>query len=240
MPSHRLLRSVARLATLLEPTRRRLFDYINEQDGPVSRDTAASELGMSRAMAAFHLDRLVDSGLLRAGYRRLAQGRRGRGTGRPSKLYRRSRRRIEVTLPPRSYELLARILAETVDKEGGGPTPHESGHAIGRSLGVRARAKLRAGVSPVRMTNCVTDTLTRLGFEPVPARGALIDLRSRNCPFDPISRQLPDVVCQAAIGTVAGVIDGVAADHLVVRRDPQPGLCCVVVATAETASGAVQ
>jgi hypothetical protein len=80
--------------------------------------------------------------------------------------------------------------------------------------------------------------LTDVGFEPVAASSVGSgEIRARNCPFDPISRQLPDVVCQAALGIVAGVIQGAAADHLVVHRDPRPGVCCVLLATPLGSSG---
>jgi predicted ArsR family transcriptional regulator len=222
--------SVARLATLLEPSRRRLYDFVCAQPGPVSRDEAADGVGVSRAMAAFHLDQLVEAGLLRADYRRLAPGRAGPGTGRPSKLYRRSRHRLDVTLPVRAYELLARLLAETLSQPTGGATPRQAGRELGRSLGFRARKRLAAHPSRARLTRCLTDLLADVGFEPTSATsGASAEIRSRNCPFDPISRQLPDVVCQAAVGIAAGAVEAVGADHLSVQREVRAQLCCVVL-----------
>jgi predicted ArsR family transcriptional regulator len=233
--SRSYLESVARLATLLEPSRRKLYDFVCQQPNPVSRDEAADGVGVSRAMAAFHLDRLVESGLLRADYRRLAPGRGGRGTGRPSKLYRRSRHRLDVTLPARAYELLARLLAKTLNEAHGPTTARRAGAEFGHALGVRARGKLSSRPSRERLTTCVTDVLADIGFEPVPARAAAPgEIRARNCPFDPTSRQLPDVVCQAALGLLAGVVEGAGANHLAVRRDPRPGVCCMVLAPSQS------
>jgi len=76
-------------------------------------------VGVDRSLAAFHLDKLVERGLLEATYRRLS-GRTGPGSGRPSKLYRRSARQHELTLPPRRYELAARLLVEGVESSGEG------------------------------------------------------------------------------------------------------------------------
>src|SRR5438132_924455 len=98
-----------RLAMLREPTRNRLYEFVERQAHPVSRDEAAAAIGITRELAAFHLDRLVDVGLLRAEYRRLG-GRTGPGAGRTSKLYRRSRHQVQVSLPHRDHELLARLL----------------------------------------------------------------------------------------------------------------------------------
>ena len=79
-------RELEAMAALREPTRRRLYQFVERQVEAVSRDEAAAEVGISRALAAFHLDKLVELGLLRAEYRRLS-GRSGPGAGRTSKLY---------------------------------------------------------------------------------------------------------------------------------------------------------
>lgn len=55
---------ISAIAALDEPNRRGLDDYVVRQPAPVSRDEAAAALGLARTTAAFHLDRLVDEGLL--------------------------------------------------------------------------------------------------------------------------------------------------------------------------------
>ncbi|HKY51120.1 MAG TPA: helix-turn-helix domain-containing protein, partial [Candidatus Limnocylindria bacterium] len=97
-----LATQIAGVAVLDEPVRRSLYLYVARQADAVSRDEAADATGTSRENAAFHLDRLVEAGLLEASYRRLG-GRTGPGAGRPSKLYRRSHRELSVTVPARRY-----------------------------------------------------------------------------------------------------------------------------------------
>jgi len=99
------------VAVLSEPVRRALYAHVAEQPQPVGRDAAAVAVGVSRSLAAFHLDRLVDAGLLDVTYRRLS-GRSGPGAGRPAKLYLRSSRQVELSLPARRYELAARLFAD--------------------------------------------------------------------------------------------------------------------------------
>src|SRR6478735_9025844 len=125
------------VAALRDPTRRRLYGFVERQPVAVSRDDAAKELGISRALAAFHLEKLVSVGLLWPEYRRLS-GRTGRGAGRTSKLYRRSARQFDLTLPERRYELLAQLLAEFATSTGSRRTRTESARELGRSLGARA------------------------------------------------------------------------------------------------------
>src|SRR5437667_457658 len=115
---------IAAIASLDEPVRRELYLYVAGRGGEVGRDEAARALRISRALAAFHLDKLVALGLLDAAYRRLS-GRQGPGAGRPAKLYRRSTRQLEITLPQRRYDLAGRLLARALaaQRSPASPTP---------------------------------------------------------------------------------------------------------------------
>ena len=101
MTHEALEQQITGLAALDEPVRRSLYFHVVEQQREVSREEAAKALGISRALAGFHLDRLASEGLLETSFRRLS-GRAGPGAGRPAKLYRRSSRQLEVSLPQRS------------------------------------------------------------------------------------------------------------------------------------------
>jgi predicted ArsR family transcriptional regulator len=103
------------VAMLGDRARRALYAYVVSQDRPVSRDDAAGATGIKRPTAAFHLDRMVEEGLLDVGFARLS-GRTGPGAGRTAKLYSRSHRQIEVSLPPRRYEIAGEILAGAVEE----------------------------------------------------------------------------------------------------------------------------
>ncbi len=92
---------VTAVAALGDPVRRSLFRFVSGQHHAVGRDEAAAAVGVARSVAAFHLDRLVAEGLLETEYRRLT-GKRGPGAGRPSKLYRRRRRRWRSAFRPAS------------------------------------------------------------------------------------------------------------------------------------------
>ncbi len=114
-------------AALGEPTRRRLYNYMLRQPGPVSRDEAAAALSLSRSTAGFHLGRLVEQRLLDSGYQHLT-GRSGPGAGRPAKLYRRSSRQVKVSLPQRCYEPTGRLLSNALNM------PNVPGNHRGQSL----------------------------------------------------------------------------------------------------------
>jgi len=110
---------LASLSSLDDPVRRRLYEVVCERAEPVGRDEAAAAAGGGRALAVYHLDKLVEAGLLTASYQR-PPGRSGPGAGRPAKLYMRSDREFAVTVPPREYELAARLLVQAVEADAGG------------------------------------------------------------------------------------------------------------------------
>lgn len=226
-----LEREIEVVATLRDPTRRRLYLYVKRQPRAVSRDEAAEAAGVSRALSAFHLDKLVRAGLLRAEYRRLS-GRSGRGAGRTSKLYRRSRHQFAMSLPRRNHELLARLLAGSLVSAPRSSPDAPRAREYGRSLGRRARGQMRGRPGPERLLGCVEDVLENLGFEPY--RTASSEIRLRNCPFDPLARLFAPLVCGVGQAIISGVVEGVAPDQARVDRDKQPDGCCGVISSTAT------
>lgn len=218
------------VAVLTEPVRRSLYSHVASQPEPVGRDAAAAAVGISRSLAAFHLDRLVDAGLLEVSYRRLS-GRTGPGAGRPSKLYARSKREVALSLPARRYELAARLFAEALGRGATGETStisalDEAARSFGRALGEEARR--RAGRRPgrQRLLESARTVLEEAGFEPLLGQDEVITLR--NCPFDALARTHRDLVCGMNLSLMDGVISGLRASGIRADLDPQPGMCCVV------------
>ncbi|MGZ6373017.1 MAG: helix-turn-helix domain-containing protein, partial [Candidatus Limnocylindria bacterium] len=137
---------VQALALLDEPNRRRLYELVTVSREPISRDDAAAELGMSRDLAAFHLDRLLDAGLLETEYRRRG-GRTGPGAGRPAKLYRRSGRDLAVSFPPRRYDVAAELLATAFDRLDA-PSGGEAVAGVAREQGTHVGLEARRNAGP--------------------------------------------------------------------------------------------
>jgi predicted ArsR family transcriptional regulator len=117
-----LKRNAKALGTLEDDLRRSLYVYVRAQGRPVSREEAAEHAGISRKLAAFHLDKLVDRGLLTYSYAR-PPGRGGRGAGRSAKYYEPSSREIDVTIPERRYDLLGSVFLRALRSR----KPDESG-----------------------------------------------------------------------------------------------------------------
>jgi predicted ArsR family transcriptional regulator len=212
---------LARLAVLQDPVRRRLYQLVAEQPEPVGRDAAAAAVGVSRRLAAFHLDRLADAGLLTVSYRRLNE-RRGPGAGRPAKLYARAPEEVTVTVPPRDYELVARLFAATVAKLGdtAAATMTTFARDAGRALAAPFAA---AATGPGERRRSLATLLRAVGYEPYEADDAI---RLRNCPFHRIADDHRQLVCTANLHLLRGITEQLAPDT-VPSLAPVPGQCCV-------------
>jgi len=218
--------SVTAIASLGDPLRRSLYEHVVAAGHAVTRNGAAEAVGVPRSVAAFHLDRLVEEGLLEASFRRL-NDRRGPGAGRPSKLYRRAACEITVSLPARHYELAAHLLAEAIaEAEAGGGDVHVALAQVAHRRGVEAGSEASgARGDPIQ-------ALTAAGFEPHASQGG-DGVVLANCPFHQLAGRHPDLVCAMNVAFVGGVLQGcgaLAAYQAV--PDPQPGRCCVRIAAA--------
>ncbi|MFG1672930.1 helix-turn-helix transcriptional regulator [Micromonospora sp. NPDC049282] len=197
--------SMEAIAALREPVRRTVYEYVVARAEPVSRNEVAEGVGIGRTLAAFHLDKLTDAGLLEAAN---APRAGGPGAGRPAKLYRRSAAEHAVTVPPRDYRLLAGVLASAIERAGAEPAAYAAAAAQG--------AKLAGGDAIAR--------LAALGYEPY--QDADRTIRLRNCPFDVLAHSHPGLVCGLNLAMLEAVVgDG---GH-VVRLDPGPTGCCVAI-----------
>ena len=231
MDPNDLDQQLAGLAGLGDPLRRSLYRYVAEQGVPVSRDQAAQAVGISRPLAAYHLDKLVDDGLLKASYQRRGS-RRGPGAGRPAKHYARAARQVELSLPARDYAALAELLAGAVEADRSGAAHaalDRAAGALGAELGAQAAARVGAGGDPAQVLAGLRQALASRGYEPYEDADGTI--RLRNCPFDRIAAHHRQLVCGANLAMLQGLADRLGGD-LPVRAvlDPRPGTCCVALA----------
>lgn len=215
---------IGQLSALAEPVRRALYAHVAGQREAVTREQAAAAVDVQVHVAKFHLDRLVEDGLLEADYRR-PPGRGGPGAGRPAKVYRRSNLEVEVSLPERRYDVAGRVLVRAVaqaEREGI-PVAEALEHVAvdaGREAGVQAARKNRRRST----TKTVVDTLVEQGYEPYVERDGI---RLANCPFDTLARDETALVCGMNLCYLGGVLEGMGAEGLTAELEPTPGQCCV-------------
>jgi predicted ArsR family transcriptional regulator len=224
--------AVAAIAALDDDVRRALYEYVRAAGAPVTREGAADGVGISRKLAAFHLDKLVDHGLLESGFS-AAEVRR---VGRAPRVYQPTATDISVQVPERTPELLAGILVQAVTGQRADESGTEAAMRVARSCGTSAgslaRSRTRGGrIGAERATAVAEDVLAEHGFEPYRVGGVV---RLRNCPFHQLAAQNPEFVCGLNREYLGGVLDGIGADgRIVAELAPQPGECCVEIRPAE-------
>jgi predicted ArsR family transcriptional regulator len=176
--------TIAAVAVLSDDLRRRMYSYIRRAGHPVTRDEAAASAGISRKLAAFHLDKLVAAGLLDADYANLTGLRR---VGRVPKVYVPAAVDVQLSIPQREHGLLAGILLEAVLASGPGQDARQAAFAAaaghGRRLGQAERGQARGRLGAERALTLAEQVLERHGFEPVRRSATLVQLG--NCPFHP-------------------------------------------------------
>ncbi|MFC7792726.1 helix-turn-helix transcriptional regulator [Streptomyces cinereoruber] len=221
------MEDIEAIAALQDPVRRRLYEYVAAQGREVGRNEAAEATGVARTLAAHHLDRLTEAGLLDSGSRRLT-GRSGPGAGRPAKVYTRARAERSVSLPARDYRTAAELLAEAAEQAGLDAGLRAAAHRRGEAL--------RGPTAPCGGLEEAMEVLAARGYEPhLEAVGGTEEetgtgervVRMRNCPFHAVAERFPPLVCGMNLALLEGLL---GADGPVrARMDARPGECCVVV-----------
>ena len=204
----RLRRQVAGVGALAEPARRALYQYVvgaARAGEPGAGGRGRWDLPLHSAK--FHLDRLVEEGLLEVEFRRLT-GRTGPGAGRPGEALpprrpgrSRSRCRSAATTwsarssPRRSTA--RRATAGPLDAALAGDAAASEGLAVG---GRHGRGPSCRGPSP----RCWPTRATSRGSRTRPVLA--------NCPFDPLAADHTELVCGLNLAFVQGVADGLSAE----------------------------
>ncbi len=226
------IEDLAALAVLDDPVRHRLFALVRAAAEPVTREEAAREVGISRKLAAFHLDRLVGSGLIEV----VAPEAGRRRPGRPAKRYRAAVVELSVSVPERRYDLIGAILLDAIIGAEHGEDLRdaalEAGGSRGRELGRQLAESRRLGrVGPERALSGAVELLSELGYEPVRLLGSKVVLR--NCPFHRLADRSPELICAVNRDFVEGLLRGLGTDRVVSRLVEPEGGCCVALEIPE-------
>jgi predicted ArsR family transcriptional regulator len=226
---------IAGIAALDQPLRRDLYRLLSDRDGWTTRDDASDALGVARSVAAFHLDKLVEAGVVEVRFER-TNGRTGPGAGRPSKLYRPSDDEVSVSVPERRYDLAGSLLATAVaeaSRTGASVADclSATAHAAGRRIGEDSRDAAAPLEHAEDGRHPVLEVLARHGYQP--ETGENDEIALANCPFHRLAEEHRTLVCGMNLDFLRGLLDGVdPTDRLAARLAPEPGYCCIRIASA--------
>ncbi|QOD02230.1 metalloregulator ArsR/SmtB family transcription factor [Pseudarthrobacter sp. BIM B-2242] len=207
-------RRMAAVASLGDDKRRQLFELIASADGAVGRDEAAVALGLPRSTASFHLDRLVQDGLLAVEFHKAA-GKSGPGSGRPAKMYRPAANEVGASVPDRNYDLAGDLLAAAVEHSTATGEPVADSL---RTTSYRKGQELAAGATGL------AEFLAGEGYQPRPDGdgGLVLD----NCPFHRLADGHPDVVCAMNGSFLQGAATACGEPEGRIASNSVPGQCC--------------
>jgi predicted ArsR family transcriptional regulator len=222
------------IAALSDPFRRQLYRFIRRARGPVNREQAAASVGISRKLAAFHLDKLVEVGLLHATHERVGHVRK---VGRTPKVYQPTQAIVRISIPEHQHDLLAEILLDAVVNQRADENAQRAALRLAKQHGEeRGRAERARGcpgrLGAERALTLTEDVLARHGFEP--ARDNPTTVRLRSCPFHPLTSKAPQLVCAINHAFLAGLLHGLQTTTMRAVLAPHPPECCVQLRTCSS------
>ena len=214
-------RSLGKLADAFsDPTRRSILHHVLEAETPLSAGEVGDVFGVHRTVARAHLEKLVETGLLETATRRRASG------GRPAKTYTSSGERLEVMLPPRRYEPLARLLLEVVDRLAPSGMAVDHAHTVGHDYGVRVRHEITGNGQSSLRPQVACSWLAQAGYGARCEGGADCDVYTfENCVYREIAVEHPEVICAFDRGMVCGLVGAAPEDHTQTHNLIDDGLC---------------
>lgn len=219
-----LEQDVSALSVLVEPQRRRLYDALARAATPRTLGELCKELGLGRTLAAFHVEKLAEAGLVESLAPEPAPGQ----PGRPSRRLRLTGRELTASVPPRRYDLVAEVLLAAATDQRPGETLDVAARRCARARG----AALADELKPARRTASrrrLELLLGRLGYTPERDGDTVL---LRNCPFDRLRATDQTLVCNINHALAQGYLDGVGADDLTAELRPCAHNCCVVIRPA--------
>lgn len=207
------------VASLGDPSRKRLFELLRASPRALSRDDCATALDMPRSTIRAQLDRLAEEKLLHVEYRKVGN-RAGPGSGRPTKLYTVAVGEVTATVPARRYDLAAELLAAAVQRsvdtaEGVQEALAAVAYDAGKSLGAEAGS--------------IHNVLANTGYEPMPdgAGGTIM----ANCPFHRLAQDHTGVVCALNASLLSGALAGCGDSSHAIAPDADVSHCCARLVT---------
>lgn len=232
MPRRDLTRADPADAPVLGESRARVLGVLQAANAPLGVEEVAERVSLHSNTTRFHLDGLVESGLV-------ARSTEDRDLpGRPRTLY--TATPDSTRTGRRSYRLLAEILTSYLASQTKHPSQAalKAGEEWGRFLTDRPAPFGR--VDAAEATRRLVETLDDIGFAPeAVTTGRKRQILLHHCPFRETAEQHAEVVCAVHLGLMRGVLSELDAPLEAERLDPfvEPTLCVTQLVTAAPRTG---
>ncbi len=230
MAYQELTRADPQAGPVLGDSRTEVLAILQAADQPFAVSDIAVQVGLHPNTARFHLDGLVEQGLV------VRETEHREVPGRPRTLYAAIADRPRVGR--RSYRLLAEILISYIatHSKDPGKAALEAGEEWGRFLTERPASLPR--VDAAEAERHLVGSLNDIGFAPeLVTNGRARQILLHHCPFRETAQEHRDVVCAVHLGLMRGMLAELDAPVDARRLDPfvEPNLCVTWLATRPTA-----
>jgi len=206
-------RQLGKLADVFgDPTRRSIYRHLRAAQDPLSASEVGGVFGLHRTVARAHLEKLKELGLVECGTRRCAGG------GRPAKTYVLTGERLEIMVPPRRYERLARLLLRLIDSSLEPAAAAAAATGLGRAYGADVALSLAGADAkpPVKLSpQAVIGWMDVAGYGVSLDDGApgVVAVTVSNCVYRELAEEYPGIVCRFDCGLVCGMLGVDASAH---------------------------
>lgn len=201
-------------------SRARVLGAVRTHSEPMTVADLAAAVGLHVNTVRFHLERLIDEGLVEQAGQDRSSG------GRPRLTYRALEGEGDVR-DHRDYQLLAEILAGSISESvpDAAATSLEAGRAWGHYL-ADAPKPHRSSTAQEGLAELLR-VLAHIGFEPrvTGEQGRTLELH--HCPFREVAEAHREVACSVHLGLMQGLLAGMRAPLTAERLEPfvGPHLC---------------
>lgn len=210
---------------LSDATRRAILGYMLDSGEPVSAAEVGDIFGVHRTVARGHLEKLLGTGLLKSGKRPSATG-----YGRPVKTYVSSGARLELMLPPRRYESLARLLLYIVKSVMETPEAVARAGEAGYEYGVSVRQELQGTAAGRMAPEAACAWLRQEGYGAHCERGPDGDVYLfDNCVYREVASEQTEIACAFSRGMLCGLVGAAADDLMQTNNLIEHGFCRHVI-----------
>ena len=201
-----------------DPTRREIYLYAREHDGPVTASEVARHFDLHPNVARHHLDKLAGGGYIEVEVARTE----GAGAGRPSKQYLVTEQAASIEFAVRHDDLLISLLGRALAlvprdqaEEMAEQVGIEYGRLMAASMGDRGQVADGTASAPRSFRaalHAVADALTAHGFAAhAEKHDNGLRIVSEHCPFGGAAIENP-VICAVDRGMVKGMLGALYGD----------------------------
>lgn len=206
---------------LSDPTRYYIYNFITTKHKEVTVQEIADKFSIHPNVARLHLSKLEDVNMLISETKKTGKG------GRPSRLYRLSNEVIQLHFPYRDYQLLSKILMQTMASlgEAGQKALFATGKRFGLELIEQEMSKhpqIGVTLSFDQKLDIIKSAAILAGLSPdfhTSEDKTKVYFQIFNCPFKEVAEEHMENVCQMHIQFLKGMFEALYADVELIEGD---------------------